>query len=277
MAIIGLTIGVTFALSLVAAPVAARRDRRARHLRAHRRARPGGDGRGALGSCPIAAAPARTGRARVPFAAACCATPSSLRLNLGIFALHAVLMALFVVVPLVARARRSARRRALGGLPRRRGRGLPAHAARSWPCGASRRHERAVFLGCGGAAGRGHRCVLAASADRIVAASRWRWSSFSPPSTFSRRSCRRSSRKAAPRAAKGAASGVYSSVQFLGTFVGGAAGGAIAQHFGPAAVLVACLALAAVWLAVAWPMRRAGRPRAGPDAPVPHEPQATNP
>jgi predicted MFS family arabinose efflux permease len=81
--------------------------------------------------------------------------------------------------------------------------------------------------------------------------------------------------KAAPPSAKGAASGVYSSVQFLGTFVGGAAGGAIAQHAGPAAVLLSCLALAVAWLAVAWPM---GEPSAREhEAPEPHEPQATNP
>ena len=52
----------------------------------------------------------------------------------------------------------------------------------------------------------------------------------------------------------GAATGVYSSVQFLGTFFGAAAGGAIAQHVGFTAVLVACLAVTAAWLAVAWNM-----------------------
>jgi predicted MFS family arabinose efflux permease len=81
--------------------------------------------------------------------------------------------------------------------------------------------------------------------------------------------------KAAPPSAKGAASGIYSSVQFLGTFAGGAAGGAIAQHFGPVAVLGTCLALAALWLAAAWPMREpVAREQ---DLDDNHEPQATNP
>ena len=60
--------------------------------------------------------------------------------------------------------------------------------------------------------------------------------------------------RAAPREARGAATGIYSSVQFLGTFVGAAAGGAVAQHVGFVAVLVACLAVTAAWLAVAWNM-----------------------
>ena len=60
--------------------------------------------------------------------------------------------------------------------------------------------------------------------------------------------------RAAPREARGAATGVYSSVQFLGTFFGAAAGGALAQHAGFPAVLMACLAVTAVWLAVAWNM-----------------------
>jgi predicted MFS family arabinose efflux permease len=60
--------------------------------------------------------------------------------------------------------------------------------------------------------------------------------------------------RAAPREARGAATGVYSSVQFLGTFVGSAAGGAIAQHFGFAATLVACVVLVLAWLGVAWNM-----------------------
>src|SRR6185295_1814667 len=60
--------------------------------------------------------------------------------------------------------------------------------------------------------------------------------------------------RAAPREATGAATGVYSSVQFLGTFFGAAAGGAIAQHAGFTAVLVACLAVTAAWLAAAWNM-----------------------
>lgn len=46
---------------------------------------------------------------------------------------------------------------------------------------------------------------------------------------------------------KGTALGVYSTCQFLGAFAGGAAGGWVVQQFGLAALLGMCLALAAVW------------------------------
>ena len=60
--------------------------------------------------------------------------------------------------------------------------------------------------------------------------------------------------RAAPAESRGAATGVYSSVQFLGTFFGAAAGGTIAQHGGFVAVLVTCLAITVAWLAAAWNM-----------------------
>ena len=81
-----------------------------------------------------------------------------------------------------------------------------------------------------------------------------RWWCFSPRSTCSRRACRRSSPRLAPAGAKGAAVGVYSSVQFLGTFVGAAAGGFVSQYFGTPAVFALCGLLTLSWLLVAWPM-----------------------
>ena len=51
----------------------------------------------------------------------------------------------------------------------------------------------------------------------------------------------------APSSAKGSATGVYASVQYFGTFVGGALGGVISQHFGGVTVLWFCLGLALVW------------------------------
>lgn len=66
--------------------------------------------------------------------------------------------------------------------------------------------------------------------------------------------------RTAPPAAKGAALGVYNTTQALGLFLGGALGGAIAQHFGDNAVFAVCAALAIVWLLVAasmnFPQRR---------------------
>lgn len=52
----------------------------------------------------------------------------------------------------------------------------------------------------------------------------------------------------APRAARGTAIGVYSGMQFLGMFAGAAAGGVLMKHNGPAAVHVAGAVLAFLWI-----------------------------
>ena len=66
--------------------------------------------------------------------------------------------------------------------------------------------------------------------------------------------------RTAPPAAKGAALGVYNTTQAFGLFLGGALGGAIAQHFGDNAVFATCTGLAILWLLVAssmnFPQRR---------------------
>ena len=66
--------------------------------------------------------------------------------------------------------------------------------------------------------------------------------------------------RTAPPSAKGAALGVYNTTQAIGLFIGGAAGGYIAQHFGDNAVFAACTGLILLWLAVAnsmnFPQRR---------------------
>ncbi len=61
--------------------------------------------------------------------------------------------------------------------------------------------------------------------------------------------------KTAPLTAKGTAMGVYSSVQFLGAFVGASAGGFLMQHFGGNAVLIFAMVLLLLWLMVASGMR----------------------
>jgi len=52
----------------------------------------------------------------------------------------------------------------------------------------------------------------------------------------------------APPHAKGAALGVYNTTQSLGLFLGGVLGGALAKHSGPGAVWLACAGAAFVWL-----------------------------
>jgi predicted MFS family arabinose efflux permease len=269
MAIIGSTIGVAFAGSFVIAPFL-------RNL-------VGVPGIFALtGILAVAAVavvawvvpdpPARGhAHAPVPFAQVL-RDPELLRLNVGIFALHAVLMAMFVVVPLsLVRA------------------GLPAASHWSAYLGAVgagfllmlpfvavrriARHERAVFLGSVAVLAAGI-AVLALSADRLAPLAAGLVIFFAAFNVLEAKLPALVS-KAAPPAAKGAASGVYSSVQFFGTFAGAAAGGAIAQHFGAASVLAACLAVTAFWLAAAWPMREPAARDS--DAHEPHEPQTTNP
>lgn len=60
--------------------------------------------------------------------------------------------------------------------------------------------------------------------------------------------------RTAPPAAKGAALGVYNTTQAVGLFIGGAMGGYIAQHFGDNAVFSACALLAICWMIIALSM-----------------------
>lgn len=256
MAIIGSTIGAAFAGSFIAAPFLAHAI-------------------GVPGIFALTGVLALTAMAVVRFAvpnappalrgaaAASLATvlrdPELLRLNVGIFVLHAVLMATFVVVPIaLVRA------------------GLPA--AEHWSVylgtviagvllmlpavvGRAAAHEKRVFLGAIVTIAASI-AVLAARLDSvatIVAGLVIFFAGFNVleaklPALVSR---------AAPREARGAATGVYSSVQFLGTFAGAAVGGALAQHAGFLAVLVTCLAAMLAWLAVAWGMQDL-LPRAAP-------------
>lgn len=57
--------------------------------------------------------------------------------------------------------------------------------------------------------------------------------------------------KIAPLAAKGTAMGVYSSVQFLGAFFGAVMGGVLMQHVGHHSVLIFSAALLLLWLIIA--------------------------
>lgn len=62
--------------------------------------------------------------------------------------------------------------------------------------------------------------------------------------------------KFAPPTAKGAATGVYSTAQFLGIFFGGAGSGWLLQAQGPHGVFAFAIAMTLIWLAVAATMRR---------------------
>lgn len=56
-------------------------------------------------------------------------------------------------------------------------------------------------------------------------------------------------------AARGAALGVYNTTQALGLFLGGAIGGWLLKHEGRSSVFVGCAAVLLVWLIIAWSMK----------------------
>ncbi|MEC4088288.1 MFS transporter [Pseudoalteromonas rubra] len=59
----------------------------------------------------------------------------------------------------------------------------------------------------------------------------------------------------APATQKGSAMGVFSSSQFFGAFAGGVMGGYLAQHFNPQTVFAAAAAIGVIWLFIAWRMQ----------------------
>jgi MFS family permease len=247
MAVIGMTIGATFALSLILGPV----------LKAWIGV-PGIfalTGVLALGAIAVLERgvpepdPAHVHPREPGFAAFAkvLADTQLLRLNYGIFALNALLMALFVQVPLALRdAGLAAESHWQVYLPVMFASVLlmlPALRASDRPA-----HGKAVFVGAVLVLGVGQ-AILAVSgtslallvAGLVVFFAAFNLLEASLPALVS---------KFAPPAQKGTATGVYSSVQFLGTFIGAAAGGYLAQHVGPAAVFGLGIALTAVWLVV---------------------------
>jgi MFS family permease len=79
----------------------------------------------------------------------------------------------------------------------------------------------------------------------------------------------------APASARGAALGVYNTLQSLGIFAGAAAGGWVAKHLGIQGLFLGSAVLMAVWLVVAWGMRFAPPPLAANTADSTSAPSAT--
>ncbi len=176
-----------------------------------------------------------------------------LRLNLGIFSLHAVQMAIFVVVPLALVS--------AGGLP------VGEHWKVYLPVVlasfvlmlpaifyAERKDAiKPVFLACIGLMAvvqtgfafelQNFTALVILLLGFFVA---FNILEASLPSLVSR---------TAPARAKGAALGVYNTTQSLGLFVGGAAGGWLMQHHGRTPVFMFGAALIALWGIVAVSMR----------------------
>ncbi|MBA2960692.1 MULTISPECIES: MFS transporter [Ramlibacter] len=180
-----------------------------------------------------------------------------LRLNVGVFVLHAVQLAMWVAVPaLLVQSGLAKERHWLVY--------LPAVVASFVVMGATlfplerRGYLRAVFLAAIGL------ITLVEIALTLLPAPGTGWLAMllflffcgfnvleaSQPSMASR---------VAPPHARGAALGVYNTLQSLGFFAGGAVGGWLAQHVGGQALFAACAVLMLVWLLVAWPMRAPAR------------------
>lgn len=254
MAMIGSSIGLVFALSLVGAPLLY-----------------GWIGMGGLfcmtGGLALAAivlllkavppAPPPHGHEKLPLRRVLF-DPDLLRLNLGIYVLHLVQMAMFVVLPhaLVN----------FGGLP----------AASHWQVylpavlvsfaimvpaiiAAEKKDKMRPIFRAAVALLVVVQLGLLAFGQSLWGLALWLLLFFvafnvleaTLPSLVSR---------TAPPAAKGAALGVYNTTQALGLFTGGALGGYIAQHLGDNAVFATCAGLLLIWLVVTnsmnFPQRR---------------------
>lgn len=180
--------------------------------------------------------------------------PELLRFNLGIFVLHAVLTASFLIVPGLLRS-------TLGIAPRNDWivyvAVLIVSVAVLVPAIiAAEKHRRmyGVFVGAVGALAVSQ-IMLYLGADNslvLLVALIAFFSGFNIleatlPSLIS---------KTARPDAKGTAMGIYSSLQFLGIFTGGVVGGWANQQAGTAGVFAVTVALTLAWLAVAATMKR---------------------
>jgi predicted MFS family arabinose efflux permease len=252
MAIIGSTIGLSFALSLVAAPWLGR------HI--------GVPGIFAMtGVLAVLAmvvvwrvVPSVTETQRTALAGALrvflsvLADRQLVRLNYGIFALHAVLMALFIVVPFSLRA---------AGLP------VGEHWKVYLPVMLASfvlmvpalltqsRGGRLKFYFAGAIA------LIAVAHIALPWLNGHIWSLvvflllFFTPFNMLEAMLPSLTSRMAPAGAKGVAIGVYSSVQFLGTFVGASVGGYAYGHWSVTGVVIVDVILLVIWFVVALGMR----------------------
>lgn len=177
------------------------------------------------------------------------ANPQLLRLDLGIFLLHACMTAVFTVVPLAivdTLGLASAEHWKLY---------LPVLVLSLLPVfplirlAESRGHFRPAFLGAISLlalalllAAVGHAVAGILVAALLLYFVGFNFLEGALPSLISRM---------APPAHKGAALGVYSSAQFLGAFAGGMLGGLGLQHGGIAGAFAAAVALPIIWLGIA--------------------------
>ena len=257
MALVGASIGLMFALSLVAAPVLAARV-------------------GLAGLFAITAVLALSGVAIViwlvpPEPPHRVAPPRgslrivlshvpTLRLNFGVFVLHGVLLAMWVAVPqmLVDSGLDKAHHWWVY---------LPTVAASFFVMAGTlfplerRGYLRAVFLGAVGlvALVQLGLSATAAAGPTLLALTVLLFAFFCASNVLE--ACQPSiASRAAPPQARGAALGFYNTLQSLGFFAGGALGGVLVKSVGASGLFLACGLVTLVWLALAWPMAAIGKP-----------------
>ena len=253
MAMVGGSIGISFAIAIIAAPIVFRWIGMSGLF-------------SAVGILSIVAigvviwvvpdAPKPPVHVKAPFSEVLHNT-ELLRLNFGVYALHATQTALFVVVPQILVSS-----------------GLPLES--SWKIylpvmglsfclmvpaiivAEKRGKMKSVLLAAIAAVLIGQLCLAEfphtlwwMAAMLLVYFTGFNVLEASQPSLVS---------KLAPGARKGAAMGVYNTTQALGLFSGGALGGWLLKSAGQQAVFLACSALVLVWLIIAATMKPPPRP-----------------
>jgi len=186
--------------------------------------------------------------------------PALLRLDIGVFVLHAVQLAMWVAIPalLVSAGLDKARHWQIY---------LPAVLASFLVLGCTlfplekRGYLRAVFLGAIGlillvqlglfwVVGGGTPSLGLLGVLLLVFFCGFNVLEASQPSLASR---------LAPAHARGAALGVYNTWQSFGFFAGGALGGLVSKSYGATGLFALCSALMLLWLVIAWPMKAPSR------------------
>jgi len=269
MALVGASIGLMFAVSLVAAPV----------LAAH--VGLGGlfaiTGVLALTCIAVVAwwtppAPAQMSNVPRGRLADVLAHVPLLRLDVGVFVLHAVQLAMWVAVPaLLVDAGLAKDRHWLVYLPAV----LASFVIMGGLFPLERRgYLRAVFLGAIGLVLLVQAGLWAASLQPSVGVlSALLFLFFCGFNVLEATQPSLASRLAPPQS-RGAALGVYNTLQSLGFFAGGAVGGWLAKNVGWGGLFGACAVLMLAWLVVAWPMQ-APRARPTPEQVLADEAEAT--
>ncbi|HQR87301.1 MAG: hypothetical protein B7Y59_08065 [Burkholderiales bacterium 35-55-47] len=185
--------------------------------------------------------------------------PALLRLNIGVFVLHAVQLAMWVAIPAFL---------VQAGLGKDEHWQiyLPAVLGSFLLMGGvfrleRRGHLRAVFLSAIALIALVQVALLwVSSGAPSVTGLAWLLFAFfcgfnvleaTQPSLVSR---------IAPASSRGAAMGVYNTLQSLGFFAGGVMGGQLVKSYGTQGLFLTCAALMVLWLMVAWPMVAPKRP-----------------